>query len=452
MNSLRIRILAIMLAGLLATVALTTFLVYLQAGDEIDELYDANLTRTAGMLARQLGDASWVPSDDVNLVSVRVLERWQEEDLLVQIWDRHGNLIESLPDLPASHAVPLQPTREPLSRAYGGFGWRLASSEGERYIVQVGQPERPRRATIAETSRALMMPLLIQMPIFLLVVWFAVYRGLLPLNILSRELARRGPESLQPVRSEGLPDELKPLVESLNALLNRLDIASQQQRNFISDAAHELRTPAAALRLQLDAYRRADSEEERSETIGQLDAGIRRLSMAIAQLLVFARSEWSQDQDSRVPMSLESVGREALERHLPVARHRGIDLGISQLDAGVLNASPGDVDIVLDNLLGNAINYSASGGRVDLAMSVRDGEVIVDVADDGLGIPVADREAVFRRFYRGLGSNVEGTGLGLSIVKAICDRYGARIEILDGLHGRGARFRIWWPVGSVAEG
>ncbi len=441
-----------MLVGLLAAMVLTTLLVYLQASDEIDELYDANLTRTAGMLARQLGDASWVPSDDVNMISARELERWQEEDLLVQVWDRHGNLIESLPDLPASHAVPLQEGREPRSRTYGGFGWRLASSEGERYIVQMGQPERPRRATVDETSRALLVPLFVQLPIFMLVVWFAVYRGLLPLNILSRELARRGPESLQPVCSDGLPDELTPLVESLNALLGRLDVASQQQRNFISDAAHELRTPAAALRLQMDAYRRADSEEERAETIGQLDAGIRRLSMVIAQLLVFARSEWSQDPSPRVPMSLETLGREALERHLPAARHRGIDLGISLLEAGVLNASPSDAGIVLDNLLVNAINYSPSGGRVDLAMSVRDGHVILDVADDGPGIPVADRDAVFGRFYRGLGSSVEGTGLGLSIVKAICDRYGAHIEIVDGLQGRGARFRIRWPAGSVAEG
>jgi two-component system OmpR family sensor kinase len=296
--------------------------------------------------------------------------------------------------------------------------------------------------------------LLLQIPLFLVVAWLAVRLGLLPLDSLSRELGQRRPELLQPLSDAGLPGELQPLVRSLNTLLQRLGAALQHQRNFVGDAAHELRTPIAALRLQLDALRRADTIEERAEVMDALDAGIARASTLINQLLLIARAENAAYQQPAAAQSLERIGAGALERHLPAARAGTIDLGMRKLEEGLLRAAPGDIETVLDNLLGNAIRYSPAGSRVDLALySCKDAHqddplantIVIEVTDNGPGIPVAERERVFDRFYRLPDTVAAGTGLGLAIAKTICERNGARICIESGTDQRGTRVRVEWP-------
>jgi two-component system OmpR family sensor kinase len=446
MTSLRGRLVALLLIGIVVAAAVTSYFVYLQANDEIGELYDAHLQQIATLLSRQANLNNWQDIASGELAGLEKLQGWEEEEFLIQVWNREGVLIDSLPNLEATYQVPLQAGAGLQFHTYAGFDWRVYRADGKDYIVQVGQLDRPRADTIEQTSLYLLLPLLLQVPLFLAVAWLAVRFGLLPLDSLSRELERRRPELLQPLSTERLPGELQPLVRSLNTLLQRLDTALQYQRNFVGDAAHELRTPISALRLQLDALRRADSNEERAEVMDALDTGIARASTLINQLLLIARAENAAYLQPAAALTLERIGAEALERHLPAARARSIDLGVRRLEEGLLRAAPGDIETVLDNLLGNAIRYSPEGSRIDLALYPRDGSITIEVADNGPGIPVAERERVFDRFYRLPDTTAPGTGLGLAIARTICERNGARIAISAGLEGRGTRFAVEWPA------
>ena len=446
MNSLRGRIVALLLMGIVMSAVATSYLVYLQATDEISELYDAHLQQIATLLSRQANLNTWKDVAIGEVAGLQKMQEWQEEEFLIQVWNRDGVLVDSLPNLEAQYQVPLQAGSGLQFHTHAGFGWRVYRADGPNHVVQVAQLDRPRAATIEQTSLYLLFPLLLQIPLFLTVVWFAVRLGLLPLASLSRELEQRRPELLQPLSTELLPREVTPLVHSLNTLLQRLNEALQFQRNFVGDAAHELRTPISALRLQLDALRRADSNEEREEVMDALDAGIARASALVNQLLRIARAENAAYEQATTGLSLERISAEALERHLPAARARSIDLGVRRLEEGLLHAAPGDIETVLDNLLDNAIHHSPDGCRVDLALYPQDGAITIEISDTGPGIPAPERERVFDRFYRLPGTAVDGTGLGLAIVRTICERNGARVEIRDGPDGRGTRVGIAWPA------
>jgi two-component system OmpR family sensor kinase len=446
MNSLRNRLIALLLAGIAIAAVVTSYLVYLQAADEIGELYDAHLQQIATLLARQPSLDTWEDIDSAEVAGLEKLRGWEEEEFLIQIWTRDGKLVDSLPALDTPFQVPLQAATGLQFHNYGGFDWRVYRADGANHIVQVGQVDRPRAATIEQTSAYLLLPLILQIPLFLAVAWLAVRLGLLPLDTLSRELARRRPEALQPLSTEQLPQELQPLALSLNTLLQRLDDALQFQRGFVADAAHELRTPIFVLRLQMDALHRADSSEERAELIAALDRGIERATTLINQLLLIARAENAAYRQPSATLSLERLGLEALERHLPAARARGIDLGVKRLEDGELRAAPGDVEAVLDNLLANAIKYSSPDGRIDLSIHPEAGAIAMEIIDTGPGIPIAERERVFDRFYRVPGTTADGTGLGLAIVRALCERNGATIAIDSGADGRGTRVDIRWPA------
>jgi two-component system, OmpR family, sensor kinase len=445
MKSLRGRLIALLLVGIVVAATTTAYLVYLQANDEISELYDAHLQQIATLLSRQANVNTWQDIIGDEMAGLAKLQHWEEEEFLIQVWSRDGKLVDSLPNLEAHYQVPLQAVNGLQFHAHAGFDWRVYRADGPNYIVQVAQLDRPRAATIQQTSIYLLFPLLLQIPLFIAVAWLAVRLGLQPVDSLSRELGERQPESLHPLSTRRLPGELQPLVRSLNSLLQRLAAALQYQRNFIGDAAHELRTPLTALRLQLDALRRADSVEERAEVVDALDAGIARASKLINQLLQIARAENADYLQPTTELSLERISAEAMERHLPEARTRAIDLGVRRLEAGTLHAPPGEIETVLDNLLANAIRYSPAGGRVDLALYRSGGMTTLEVSDNGPGIPVAERERVFERFYRLLGTAAEGTGLGLAIVKTICQRNGARITIDAGPAERGTRVQVQWP-------
>lgn len=446
MISIRRRLLLLLLIGMGLGVLVTGILVYHQTDDEVSELYDAHLEQIATLLAQQLGGSAPAPLPARPLITPRQLKRWDEQNYLIQLWTLQGELIESFPGrLDAQHQIALQPAKGFHEIKSGNVDWHLYRANGDRLTIQVAQMQRPRLATIRGIGGMLLWPLILQVPLFLSVAWISVRLGLLPLDELSLALEQRQPESLQPLSEKKLPVELLPLVRSLNGLLRRLDAALQQQRHFVGDAAHELRTPISALRLQLDALHRADSPQERHEAMVALESGVARASKLTQQLLLIARAESPVNSRTVTELSLEQVGKEALERHLSIAQANNIDLGIDRLDQATLRAASEDISVVLDNLLSNAINYSGAGSRVDLSLYLEGDNVVIEVTDDGPGIPAHEREPIFNRFHRVLGNTVEGTGLGLAIVKTICDRYRARIDVSDGPTGKGTRFRIEWP-------
>jgi two-component system OmpR family sensor kinase len=256
----------------------------------------------------------------------------------------------------------------------------------------------------------------------------------------------RTPSGLEPLPVTDTPEEVVPLVQSLNDLLRRLDEALAAQKAFVADAAHELRTPIAALQLQVQMLERAASDAERHAAIGDLQAGVRRGAHLVNQLLTLARQDPDLTDRSKSPMSLGELARSTVAEHVVAAEERQIDLGMTQADdAAIIQGNADGLRILLRNLVDNALRYTPAGGAVDVAVSVSGPDAILDVADNGPGIPPEDRRRVFDRFYRGSGTGETGTGLGLSIVKSIADRHGAHVELGSSAAG-GLSVRVRFPL------
>lgn len=454
MKSMRRQLLLWLMLGIVASSVFSGLSVYRYTRREIDELYNAHLQQLAVMLAQQLNAVDGQQLRSSIIPSIASFDRWKEEVYLIQLWDKAGRLHAATSSTTdeLSSSIALQPHAGLFTRTIGAQRWRIYRADGEYLSVQIAQPEDARTGVIRETSRRIITPLLVQIPLLVVLALLAVRRGLRPLVQLSTAIEQRRPGALEPLNAQMLPPDLQPLVHTLNELLERLAAALQQQRDFVADAAHELRTPLAALQLQLDLLKRASSPQDRELTLTQLGKGVRRATSLVEQLLRIARFEAAQTgQIADVP--LQAAAGEAIERHLAAARARDIDLGVTQLDAVAVRCAPADIETVLDNLLGNAIRYTPRGGKVDLAIRRTDGGAVIDVADSGIGIPEAERARIFDRFHRVLTLHEApdgegGSGLGLAIVKSICDRYGARIDVDSGPGGIGTRFRIAWPAAN----
>jgi len=273
-------------------------------------------------------------------------------------------------------------------------------------------------------------------------VWLIVGRGLAPLGRITRWVGERRPDDLAPLPDSGVPQEVQPLVTALNDLLGRLHQALQAQRAFVADAAHELRTPLAALNLQAQLLGRAGNDNERHEALAELQAGLRRATRVVEQLLTLARSEPGGEERPPQPVNLAELARNVTARHLPLAEAKHIDLGIAHIDDHAI--IPGDattLETLLSNLVENAVRYTPDGGRIDVTVGSDHRETWLEVADTGPGIPPAERERVFDRFYRQLGTREPGSGLGLAIVRTIARRHGATVTLLDN-PGGGLRVRV----------
>jgi two-component system OmpR family sensor kinase len=252
-----------------------------------------------------------------------------------------------------------------------------------------------------------------------------------PVARVRKQLASRHADDLSPVSDAGLPDEVRPLVQELNLLFGRVRTAFDTQQNFVADAAHELRTPLAALKLQVQSLERsdsrADSADARKLAVSRLSAGIERATRLVEQLLVLARQE--ANEAPRQPVELVVLAKRAVADLIGVAQNKHIDLGLQRDDAGTVEGQPEALMILLRNLVDNAIKYTPHGGTVDVSVLNEQGALSVKVEDSGPGIPPEERERVFDRFYRVPGSEAAGSGLGLAIIKAIAERHGATLTL-----------------------
>jgi len=274
-----------------------------------------------------------------------------------------------------------------------------------------------------------------------------------PLEAMSRAVGKRRADALAPLAERGLPEELQPLAGSLNALLGRLDAALGAQRRFTADAAHELRTPLAALKLQLDVARRVGDDPARVAAYDDLEGGVERASHLVDQLLTLARVEPEALAAQGVDCDLVALAKDAIVARGAFAAGKRIDLGLAHATPAVVHGDPASLAILLSNLIDNALRYTPEGGRIDVGVD-RDaaGAAVLTVADTGPGIPPEERERVFDRFYRGEGNRAPGSGLGLSIVKRIADAHGATIGLDDPAEGGGLVVSVRFPPPGAATG
>jgi two-component system OmpR family sensor kinase len=428
MSSIRRALILWLMAGLAVIAALSTLATYLAVRHEIDELFDLQLkqlaysTRIDDLLrGRQPGLRPRASAQDGGVT-----------ELVTQIWDRDGVLVYwSQPGL----GLPVPATTGHTTVRSGQRDWRIYTLVQGTHALQVAQAQDERDVIATKAAIRTLLPFVVLIPLFGGVIWLAVGRGLRPLSAMSRAVAKRR------------PDALSPLAGSLNELLSRLDAALGAQRRFTADAAHELRTPLAALKLQLDVARRAGDNPARLAAYDDLDAGVARASHLVDQLLTLARIEPEALATRAIDVDLTPLAKEAIVARGALAAGKDVDLGLAR-EAGVrVHGDPASLAILLSNLLDNALRYTPRGGRIDVAIeAAATGGAVLTVADTGPGIPPEERERVFDRFFRSPGSHEPGSGLGLSIVKRIADAHHAQIELDAPEHGSGLVVRVRFPV------
>jgi two-component system OmpR family sensor kinase len=432
MRSIRRELLLWLLLGLVVAVAAAATGTYYQARREAKELFDYQLKQLALSVSNER--ISVLPHSH---------ERELDDDLAIQVWDRNDKLLySSSPEL----AIPRRPDPGYSNVATHRGRWRVFGIQARDKLVQVAQPLAVYEELAAAMAFRVVSPLLVILPLMGVLVWLTVRRGLRPLTSLSSAVRSRTAAALQPLPETGLPDEVKPLVVSLNDLLGRLGRAMAAQKGFIADAAHELRTPLTAVQLQLELARWATTPEERAAAFDDLQRGVSRATHLIAQLLTLARQEPGATNRPLEPIDLVETARLVVAEQAPFAADRHVDVGLSNAVESVVQGNPEALRVMLGNLVDNAIRYTPAGGRVDVAVTHADRHAVLTVRDTGPGIPAADRGRVFDRFFRGHELDVPGSGLGLAIVKGIADRHLARIELDSGLDGRGLCVTVTFPM------
>lgn len=429
-HSLQRRLLAWVFTAIVLAGAVLAVTAWRGALRQADEMFDYHLQQMAHALRGGLPLAP--PS----------LDGGQGEEYLVQIWGPDGvQLFRSVP-------TPLPP------RAVLGFSdaqlqdrrYRVYTVQTPFQTIQIAQNLDQRQARARALALRAALPMVLAAPLLMLLAWWGIARSLAPLARTRAQVALRAADDLSPLDRAGLPDEVLPLVDEINALFARLDRAFTAQKSFVGHAAHELRSPLAALQLQAQAVARAGDEAARGVALARLQQGITRAIQLMQQLLVLARQEAAaQASAALAPVDLAALARQAVAEALPAAQARGIDLGLESGSDAPPRPLTGDADalaILLRNLLDNAIKYTPAPGRVDVLLWPD----ALAVHDSGPGIAADERERVFERFYRGRAVEAPGSGLGLAIARTIAERHGASLalERSDRLGGLAVTLR--WPA------
>lgn len=300
-------------------------------------------------------------------------------------------------------------------------------------LIQVAETLDARNALANAIIKGVIFPQFLILPVAVGLVWFALGRGLAPLQRLQQRLRSRRPDDLSPINPREAPEELVPLLDAFNDLLQRLDAGLATQRRFIADAAHQMKTPLAGLRTQAELALRTTDPEALRRSLEQLVSSSERAAHLINQLLALARTENLRDAITLDEIDLAPLVRATAADHAPTAIARGLDFGFDGDDAPAPAAAhPLLLRELLNNLIDNAITHTPPGGQVSVRLQ-RDGRAaVIDVEDTGPGIPPAERSLVFERFYRVLGSADSGSGLGLAIVAEIARQHAATVRIDDG--------------------
>ena len=432
MKSIRAR-LSIALIILVALVSLLAALVtYRRVLSETSSLFDYQLRQMALSLRNQISLAP----------RIEVPPEQGDTDFVIQIWDLFGaRTYLSRPGLPMINQTVLGYANLTLR----GEAWRAYGLQTPDGVIQIAQPVRVRESLARAAAERVVIPLLLLLPIMIIAVAWIVRRGLLPLQYVTTEVQRRDVRSLTPLREDYLPREIAPLVSELNRLLARLRAAFDAQRTFIADAAHELRSPLTALRLQIQLLDRAPDEAARLEARQRLGAAVERAIHLVEQLLTLARSDPQEAPGDFKLVDLAATAAAGVTDTHDLALARQIELSLDAPPNILIQGDPEALRTLVRNLVDNAVRYTPPRGSVQVRCRATPEEVLLEVIDTGPGIARGDRERVFDRFYRRAAAQESGTGLGLAIVKAIAERHGARVT-LEEARGRGLRVAVMFPA------
>jgi signal transduction histidine kinase len=412
---------------------------------EMSEVFEDNLKQVALAVAthhRSNGTNAGQAPPRLAQQLPRIYEEYGKFEFVTQVWSRDGRRLHTSD---ASVNLPFLSRSGISTVTAGGEQWHLYTIVQEDAIVQAGQRASERESLSRETASGLIAPALLMLVVAAGFLAYALRRGLAPLSHAASEVTARNVEALHPIALDTQPVELRPLVAAINDLMARLGSALALQRNFAADAAHELRSPIAALRLQLPLLERAEDESQRRAALAELGAGIARAQHLVEQLLELSRVGPDAPVVQRQQVDLGQVARSVVGAFSARAEQQHVDLGAVVTGPVEVAGDVGQLTILANNLVDNALRHTPRGGRIDVAVQEAEGAPVLAVIDSGPGIEPAERGRVFDRFYRGAeAGDGGGSGLGLAIVKAIALRHNARVA-LDDAPGGGLRVTVSFP-------
>jgi len=443
-HSIRRRLLLALLATSLLAWGTTLLFSYRDTRHELNELLDAHLAQSASLLIAQVSH----DTEEIDVEHSPRLHRYQRK-VAFQIWEQGKSLILHSASAPN---VRLSPVDQGFSDSQvGGYKWRVFSAwdDSRRFLIQVGERREARDALAMTIARNMLLPLLVALPVLALLIWFSVARGLRPLQVLGRQVAVRDADNLAPIESTTAPDEVLPLLQGLNKLFARVRVSIDSERRFTADAAHELRTPLAAIRTQAQVARAAGDDDAQSRrALDKVIAGCDRAAHLVDQLLTLARLE-PDEAVQREAVDLQALVANVVADLAPAAIARDVDLQLAPGAAVQVTGLPALLAILARNLIDNAIRYTARHSAVQVAVTPTGDGAEFSVLDQGPGIAAEEIGRVWDRFYRVLGSGETGSGLGLSIVKRIAELHDAQVSLAARAGGSGLHVRVQIPCRPV---
>jgi len=445
-HSLRGRLLWFVLVAILLATVLQAITAYRGALRQADAMFDDHLQQVARSMrsGAPMGGPFEESTDESGF------------DLYVQIWGPDGTqLFRS-----SRSALPPRAVLGFSDVEANGNRYRVYSLQTPLQTVQIAQDLSARTARAQALAAKAVWPFALLTPLLMLAVWWVISRSLAPIERARKQVAGRAADDFSPLPNNDLPDEVRPLVDELNLLFGRVRGAFDAQKNFVADAAHELRSPLTALKLQAQALRKADDDPAaREASVARLNQGIDRAIRLVEQLLTLAREEAAGNpSEGAALLELQDVLKLAVADVLPHAQHKQVDLGVAgelPAEAVKVNGQSEALRVLLRNLLDNAVKYTPASGRVDVSLSVKAGQALLRVEDSGPGIADAERERVFDRFFRAsqaeAASSESGSGLGLAIVQAIAVRHGATLQLGQSQRLGGLQVDVRFPAGAGSD-
>lgn len=447
-----------MLAPLLILWPISMAIQYFFAYSIADGAYDRELRDSVVGIARQLSYSAGKLAVNEAAAAAVIVRADEDDRTFFQVRD-HRNAVAS-----GDFALPLvdfTPEIEPQQVYFRddhlpGIDVRVAYMFAQvpgmpgAALVQVAEAVGKRSRLASEIIGDVLAAQFLIVPVALLFVWLGLTRGIEPLSALTAAIRRRTPGDLAPIEESDVPEEVRPLIGAFNDLLARLDASLRAQQRFVADAAHQMRTPLAGLKVQAEIAMRQRDPVNLQHAMRQIVASADRTAHLINQLLALARAD-SDSPPALALLDLDALAREVAREWVPRAQDKGIDLGFEAADGrAAVEGNPALLRELLGNLVDNAIRYTSRGGRVTIRVRAGDA-VALDVEDTGIGIDEADRELVFERFYRVLGTGAEGSGLGLPIVRGIAHLHRASVALLPNPREGGTIARVVFPRAASGE-
>lgn len=459
MRSMRATLLWLLLGTLAVVMAAAGLLSYRAGLQEAGEMFDARLVQSTRVLVslvdEPLSELNAYPGEPI------VLRGWHgqahgvgealafndghayENKLAFQVWDAQGRL------LLRSDSAPEQPLAQRRAGyedvEIDGARWRsftLQSPKGRWF--QSAELADIRQELAGDIAGGTLLPLLLSLPLIALLVWWSVALATRSLRRMSHEIGQRDPERMTPLDPAQVPQEARGLAEAINGLLQRLDAALARERNFVADAAHELRTPISALKVHADNACHAGDDGERQASLQLLDASVQRVERLVAQLLSLSRAESTGRVVARARLDLAALAGIEIDAARPLLDARGQTLRLD-LQPVLVSGDEIALGLLVRNLVENAARYTPAGATVQVRTWKADGRAFLAVDDSGPGIPDDERERVFDRFYRRLGSRHEGSGLGLAIVKEVVTAHAGTIRLAQSSQWGGLSVSVELP-------